>query len=123
MFRRLAALGLWGLMAQLNFRAADLVCAKHGGESPTAHTAESSQHHSMAMPTDHDSKATDENKSCEIPATRDCCQAIASCAVAFGIAGDISSNAAAIGDADAPRSADQTLASLIRAPEPPPPKS
>jgi len=47
----------------------------------------------MAMPAGGEQQATAEQKSCEIPATRDCCQTAASCAVTFGLGAGVSSNA------------------------------
>src|SRR4051812_47668415 len=93
MIRRLTALVLSTLLLQLNFKLSDLVCAKHDRESSSTAAVSSAQHREMAMPAGYNQQGAGEQKSCEIPVTRDCCQGVASCAMTFGLAAAVSGSA------------------------------
>ncbi|MFL5551375.1 MAG: hypothetical protein ACJ770_01085, partial [Gemmatimonadaceae bacterium] len=80
MIRRVAGLLLSLLLLQLNFRASDLVCAAHETASSSQAGTASGEHHQMVMSPDHAQQTLGDNQSCEIPVTRDCCQALTSCA-------------------------------------------
>src|SRR5438045_9772663 len=121
MIRRLTALLLSSLVLQLNFRPADLLCARHGGETTSKAEMTSSDHHGMTA-VHHGQQGASEQKSCEIPATRDCCLALTSCTMTLGLGVNSGGGASQRGHrltstlmADAP-------ASSIPAPAPPPPK-
>src|SRR5256885_15980139 len=119
MLRRLTALALSALTLQLNVRAIDLVCAKHEGSA--AKVAEHSSSHEMAAESHAGHDATHKKQSCEIPASRDCCQAVTSCAMTLAIS-ETSSSAAFISERELISAHLVVPASLIRAPEPPPPR-
>jgi hypothetical protein len=120
MIRRLTAVVLSTLMLQINFKQSDFVCAKHDGE-PSA-TLNSAPHHDMAMP-GHDQQGADEQKSCEIPASRYCCQTVASCAMTFGLAADAPASAYHPAGHNGSPTRGRIPASLVTAPEPPPPRA
>lgn len=120
MVRQLTAVILSTLMLQLNFKQSDLACSKHDRE-PSA-TRNSAPHHDMAMP-GHDQQRAGEQKSCEIPATRYCCQTVASCAMNFGLAVDARGTADLAGHHNGSLARARIPASLVTAPEPPPPRA
>ncbi|MFL5463096.1 MAG: hypothetical protein ACJ78G_07680 [Gemmatimonadaceae bacterium] len=120
--RRLAGLLLSVLSLQLNFRASDLVCAAHdGGRSSHAGVA-AGEHHEMAMSADHTEQSAGEKQSCEIPVTRDCCQALTSCAMTLDACASPTNSGISLDRARAASATADAPASLIQRPEPPPPK-
>src|SRR2546423_3104405 len=119
MLRRLTALALGALTLQLNLRAIDLVCAKHEGSA--AKVAEHSSSHEMAADSHASHGVTHKKQSCEIPASRDCCQAVTSCAMTLAIS-ETSSPAPLLNEREVVSARLIVPASLIRAPEPPPPR-
>jgi hypothetical protein len=82
----------------------------------------SAQHHGMAMPTQGEQRASTEQRSCEIPATKDCCLTLMSCALTLAAEEDAGIRAPVRARGATPRLTADVLASLIRAPEPPPPR-
>jgi hypothetical protein len=122
MIRRLTGLLMCSLVLQLNFRASDLACAKHVGESTSKAQTSSAQHHGMAMPAQGEQQAATEQRSCEIPATKDCCLALISCALTLASEEDAGIRSAVRTREVAPKLTADVPVSLIRAPEPPPPR-
>ena len=120
MLRRLVGLSLSVLVLLLNFRASDLRCADHAVSSGAHETA--ADHNVIAMHPHHAANAVNAaDKSCETPATRDCCKALTSCSMTFGISGT-AVTALHLVERDVARSTTRLPASLVYAPEPPPPR-
>ena len=120
--RRFAALLLAPLMLQLNFRLSDLVCSRHNGAATAHGEMNSAEHHGTPMPSDNTHDAVGEKQSCEIPATRDCCQALVSCALTLGLESAASPTRIPLDHASASSLSARAPASEVQAPEPPPPK-
>jgi hypothetical protein len=123
MLRRLTGFVTSLLMLQLSFAASDLACARHDGErSPVS--SNDAEHHGHASASVHQAADTlDESDSCEIPAQRDCCAALASCGPSMGM---LAATRVAQTHAIALRvdvSDTGKPLSLTAAPEPPPPKA
>jgi len=101
-------------MLHLSVARVDAACAMHDG-APAESSHEGMQHG--------DAHAPAEKVPCETPASADCCQALASCAPALGIAEGA--------DVVTPLIVHATIAAVVserplsrsRAPEPPPPKA
>jgi len=132
--RRAGGLAISMLLLQLNFASSDLACAKHGESAEASHhdaaseqqTIQKADHdHGQASPgsAGHDHEPADTSDSCEIPAQRDCCQALASCSMTLGLTGSSSAAQAAVAHSAIASAAAEAPAYLIRAPEPPPPKA
>jgi hypothetical protein len=120
--RRLTAIATWVLLLHLNLIASDLVCAQHHEISHTA-TEAMTQHHTLAGSPDKTAVTNGDTDACQVPARADCCHAMASCSVSFGLGS--SSLAAApptMNGAAATLSLDAPI-SLAFAPDPPPPKA
>jgi hypothetical protein len=122
MLRRITALVLSTLMLQLNFKLSDYVCARHDGE-PSSAVVNSAQHRDMAMPAGHQQQSAGEQTPCEIPVTRDCCNGVASCAMTFALAPDAPASVYHPSDHTGSLLRARVPASLVTAPEPPPPKA
>jgi len=110
------------LLLHLNLIASDLVCGQHH-EISSEGAAAMMQHHAPAGPTRASSVTYGDTEACQVPARADCCHAMASCTVSFGLGASaldvvpptMQGGAAAV-TLDAP-------ISFAVAPDPPPPKA
>jgi hypothetical protein len=108
-------------MLQLSFAAGDLACAAHDAESqPVVHLHSG---HAASGAVHHSTDAVDSSKSCEVPARKDCCAALASCGPSIGLMVTTRAQEIASIDLGIDLPASESLTSLTPAPEPPPPKA
>lgn len=120
---RFIATMLSALMLHLTLVGADWTCARHGGKSGTAAMSAMS-HQTRALLFDAGPAAAESsNRPCETPTQAECCRAMTSCAVTFGVSDELHpSSAPVLRESIRPRAA-TAPASLIIAPDPPPPKA
>ena len=122
--RRITAVFIALFMLHLTLAGADVACARHGRDASTAMAAGVSapMHHSGASADAGANGATNApSERCEIPATTQCCSALASCSVAFSAT--TRSSRVLPRAREALLIADQLLPNpLAFAPDPPPPK-
>ena len=119
--RHAAAAALSLALLHLNVVRADAACGSHPADrSATAAAAPAADHHSH-----HDATAPapqSDEEQCDAPQARDCCAAVASCAIAFdaGMREDASALDATAGAIATP--VVTAPPSVSNAPEPPPPR-
>jgi len=121
--RRLIATLLSGLMLHLTLVGADWTCARHADTSGASAMATMSHHTGVSISSAGLAATESSNQPCDTPSGPECCRAMTSCSVAFGLGGDLQRpqpplvrESMRLGSAIAP-------ASLIVAPDPPPPKA
>jgi len=119
----LVAILLSALMLHLTLVGADWTCARHGDTSGLS--AMSAMSHEMGALTANASPVAAEssNQACDTPIQPECCRAMTSCSVTFGLGDELHpSSPPPVRESLRPGSV-SAPASLIVAPDPPPPKA
>jgi len=116
--RRIAALFVMLLLAHLDITRAYASCARTDTHRATDHAQRPHDHASMsATPTP---PAQD---SSPVPSQAECCRAMASCVTSLALSGETGVNSLSLARSSIVPSVLGTPASLVFAPEPPPPRA
>jgi hypothetical protein len=121
MLRRMIGLALGAFMLHLNVERADLACATHSHGMPASeHSEHAMDGHHGAAP---ESAPSDSHEDCPTPAQTDCCQTMVSCSIGASLSAERDVAEMEIAHAAVMPVAQSHPTSLIRAPEPPPPRA
>ena len=110
----------WVLMLHLHLVASDLVCSMHHGDIATAAPM---LHHGPSHVAQRTDAGAHDAEPCSVPSSRDCCRSMASCSVNIGLGAAPSQPMPPIAGSIGPDVVIENPVSLLRAPDPPPPKS
>ena len=124
--RRFAAIALAASLLHLNVVRADAACAHHE-QGPAAAQQDDRPvlpHHDMAeMPASPSDDHTDHESRCDAPAQADCCQVLASCALAFDASTEVTQSSASPSHENIVGAAIEIPLSRVTTPDPPPPRA